>query len=225
MEGSMSEPITGLGFREPYAVTSGDGAEGSTEKEKGSAGAGTGALTERTSLFVTTPNKTYIIPTIAGRISDPRILEETYGSGLGCSVVSQNKRQFIVGREDGIYTYNLDGRGSVFAYEGSKTSIHLHESSVIIVSPPFTPSAGTHSGTIRRAAAAATTSTLAASNGNATESAKVTVFDFEMKYVAWSGVFKDGVREVFSDGEGSIYIVGGDGKVSWFLWAFTQSSC
>jgi hypothetical protein len=100
--------------------------------------------------------------------------------------------------------------GLPFCSTGPKAFIHTNRQTVIIVSPPFTPTAASASSTIRRAAASATI------NGLGTplnESAKLTIFDLENKFVAYSGVFKDGIRETFSSSD-QVFVVGGDGKVS-----------
>ncbi len=86
------------------------------------------------------------------------------------------------------------------------------QQSVVIVSPPFTPSAASASGTVRRAAATAGP-TNGSGSGSTGESAKVTVFDLENKFVAYSGVFKEGVRETFGTAD-QLFVVRGDGRVS-----------
>lgn len=87
---------------------------------------------------------------------------------------------------------------------GHKASVHTHRNYLIIVSPPFVPSATAASATVRN---------FANSNGS-TDSAdvtKVVVFDLENKLVAYTGM-SDSIRDVFSAG-GQIYILSNDGKV------------
>ena len=88
---------------------------------------------------------------------------------------------------------------------GHKSSIHTHLNYLVIISPPFFPSATSASATVRN---------LVARQPSATETdvTKVTVFDAENKLVAYSGTFKQGVREVFSQW-GMVYVLSTDGKV------------
>lgn len=89
--------------------------------------------------------------------------------------------------------------------KGSKSSIHTHLNYLVIVSPPFIPSASAASATVRNYVARS-------ANPSETDITKVTVFDPENKIVAYSGPFREGVREVISQW-GNIYILTSDGQV------------
>jgi len=89
---------------------------------------------------------------------------------------------------------------------GRKSSIHSHANYVIIVTPPFIPTAASTSATVRNFVART-------ANASETDVTKVTVFDPENKLVAYSGTFKQGVREVISQW-GNIYVLSSDGTVS-----------
>jgi len=118
-EGTAAEPITGLGFRLQNldrTVTKGGELDHERNGELGSKLAGAGSV----GLFIVTTHKTITVPTISGKGSEPRVLEET-GASLHCSVMDLEQHFLIVGREDGIYTYDTEGRGSCFAYEGGST--------------------------------------------------------------------------------------------------------
>jgi hypothetical protein len=145
-------------------------------------------------LFITTTSKTIVIPSITGRGTDPRILEEDEGAGLGCVVMDGRAKDLIVGREEGIYLYGIEGKGAVLAYEGPKASIHTHGHSLVIVSPPFSPSASSNSATVRRAASVPDPG----SSSAAAQSAKVSVFDLSNKFVSYSAVYKHGVQHVIA---------------------------
>ena len=83
--------------------------------------------------------------------------------------------------------------------------MYTHTNYLVIISPPFTPTATSASATVRNFVA----------RGQPppnTDIAKVTVFDPENKLVAYSGTFPQGVREVVSQW-GDIYILSNDGKV------------
>jgi hypothetical protein len=89
-------------------------------------------------------------------------------------------------------------------FTGHKSFVHAHLNYLVIVSPPFFPTASSTSVTVRNLALSA----------NATESdvTKVTVFDPENRLVAFSGTFKQGVREIISQW-GHIFVLTTDGKV------------
>ncbi|KAJ9101766.1 hypothetical protein QFC21_003105 [Naganishia friedmannii] len=195
-EGSLAEPITGLGFRDPLSPLY----QESEEDGSGDSGAASkGKLKDKeakvvTSLFITTTSKTIVIPSVTGRGTDPRILEESEGAGLGCVVMDGTAKDLIVGREEGIYLYGIEGKGAVLAYEGPKASIHTHGHSLVIVSPPFSPSASSNSATVRRAASVPEPG----SSSSVVQSAKVSVFDLSNKFVSYSAVHKHGVQHIIT---------------------------
>jgi len=88
---------------------------------------------------------------------------------------------------------------------GHKSAVYTHGNYLVIVSPPFFPSATSTSATVRN---------FVARNNNAgeTDITKVTVFDPENKLVAYSGTFRQGVRDVISQW-GNVYILSTDGTV------------
>jgi hypothetical protein len=88
---------------------------------------------------------------------------------------------------------------------GPKSSVHTHLNYLVIVSPPFIPTAGAASATVRHFFARTT-------KPGDTDITKVTVFDLENKLVAYSGTFPQGVREIIS-GWGKIYVLSSDGMV------------
>lgn len=88
---------------------------------------------------------------------------------------------------------------------GHKSSVHTHLNYLVIVSPPFVPTATSASATVRNLWRNESIS------GNA-DLTKVTVFDLENKFVAYSGAFQEGVRQVISQWD-QIYILPNDGKV------------
>lgn len=91
-------------------------------------------------------------------------------------------------------------------YPGTKSSIYTHTNYLVIISPPFLPSATSTSATVRNFVARGQPQPN-------TDIAKVTVFDPENKLVAFSGTFVEGVRQVVSQW-GDIYVLSNDGKVS-----------
>jgi hypothetical protein len=93
---------------------------------------------------------------------------------------------------------------------GPKLSIAVFQNNLIIVSPPFLPTATSASATVRHYVSK--TNINGESSGPA-DIAKITVFDLQNKLVAYSGTFRDGVREVVCQW-GGIFVYGGNGKVS-----------
>ncbi|KAG2019698.1 vacuolar membrane protein, variant 2 [Coprinopsis cinerea AmutBmut pab1-1] len=179
---SPTEPITGLGFKEPTDDT------------------------PSTHLFIVTTNRVLTYQ-VSGRGSggSPVTVDEI-GCGLGCATMDWRARDIVVARDEAIYLCGTDGRGACYAYEGVKSSVHTHLSYLVIVSPPFFPSASAASATVRNYVARS------GSNANETDITKVTVFDLENKLVAYSGTFRQGVREVVSQW-GKVYVLSTDGKL------------
>jgi hypothetical protein len=86
---------------------------------------------------------------------------------------------------------------------GTKSSVHIHLNYLIVISPPFIPSAASISATVRKF--------VTRTPGAAGDITKVMVFDLGNKLVAYSGTFGEGVREVVSQW-GRIYALGNDGR-------------
>ena len=192
---SPTEPITGLGFREPTDDMSGY-------------------------LYVVTTNRvlSYLVSSTSATVVDE------IGTGLGCTTMDSKAKDIIVVRDEAIYLCGIEGRGPCYAFEGAifsyskmflhsleiyskghKSFVRTHSNYLVIVSPPFFPTASSTSATVRN---------LVAHSPNATESdvTKVTVFDPENRLVAFSGTFKQGVREIISQW-GQIFVLTTDGKV------------
>ena len=93
-----------------------------------------------------------------------------------------------------------------FFFAGHKSFVLTHLNYLVIVTPPFTPTASSTSATVRNLVAANRTKV-------EEEVSKVSVFDLENKLIAHSGTFGEGVREVISQC-GKIYVLGNDGNVS-----------
>lgn len=100
---------------------------------------------------------------------------------------------------------------------GKKVAVHTHRNYMVIVSPPIAPSVTAASATVRNLAA----KSKSADNAEIT---KLTVFDLENHFVAYTGTFTTGIREVFS-AHGQIYALANDGSVDVYfsyvvtLWA------
>lgn len=181
-----TEPITGLGFREPGATGEDD--------------------SSYLYLFVTTTSRILCFQASGkGSGSTPRTVDEL-GAALGCATMDWRARNIIVARDEAIYLCSTEGRGASVAYEGYKSSVHTHLNYLVIVSPPFFPTASSASATVRNFVAKNQPS-------DRTDISKVTIFDIENKFVAYSGTFVEGVRAVISEW-GNIYVLTNDGKLT-----------
>jgi vacuolar protein sorting-associated protein 11 len=196
---SPTEPITGLGFREPFVDDAG--------------------AQHPLHLFVVTTNRVLSYPASGKGGAD--VVDEV-GAGLGCAVMDRMAREIVVAREEAIYLCGTEGRGNCYAYEGMppipsipyfellttfegpKVSVHTHLHYLIIVSPPLSAVPSSASATVRRFAMRAPEPV--------PEVTKVTLFDLENKFVALTHPFVGGVRSVVST-FGSIYVLSNSGQV------------
>jgi hypothetical protein len=115
-EGTAAEPITGLGFRFQARSHSIRPHEKLLDLTKTEA-SGRSDSSASVGIFIVTTHKTISVPIISGKGSEPRVIEDA-GAALNCSVMDCDQQMLVVGREDGIYTYDTEGRGACFAYEG-----------------------------------------------------------------------------------------------------------
>jgi len=214
------EPITGLGFREP-PVASTSSTSRAPEAEKLNVG--------QLSLFIVTTNRV-LCALVSGKGGEARTIDEL-GCGLGCAVMDWERRDMVIARDEAIYLYGPEGRGACYAYEGMharlayylfanriwtsgpKSSIAIYRHNLIIVSPPFFPSAGSTSATVRHYVSKTAGNGSDGSAVGASDIAKVTIFDLQNKLIAYSGTFRDGVREV-SFQWGELFVFGANSKLS-----------
>ncbi|KAF9073561.1 hypothetical protein BDP27DRAFT_1260105 [Rhodocollybia butyracea] len=197
---SPTEPITGLGFREPILPSLNSTPDATLKHER--------EPTDHTSpnlyLFVVTTNHVLVYQATGRGASSSATVVDEVGAALGCAVMS--RPNMIVARDEAIYMCLIEGRGNAFAYEGSKSSIHLHSSYLVIVSPPLVASASAPSSTIRKF--------VRTTGDDTSEVTKVTVFDPANKFVAYSGTFTQGVREIISAHWGDLYVLSNNGELT-----------
>lgn len=91
---SPTEPITGLGFREP-----------------------TNEIPSLYLFIITTNHVLCYQATGKGSGGVPRVVDEI-GTGLGCTCMDWRGKDVIIARDEAIYACNTDGRGNCWAYEG-----------------------------------------------------------------------------------------------------------
>ncbi|KAG7086657.1 hypothetical protein E1B28_002597 [Marasmius oreades] len=225
---SPTEPITGLGFREP-TVTSTQ----SVNQMKRNSAEENHFADPNLYLFISTTSRVLVYQATGRGSGANASVADEIGCGLGCAAMDggisaliqgesltaiqsgeaglgrgmggrDSGRAMIVAREEALYMVGIDGRGNCYAHEGQKSSIHIHSAYVVIVSPPILPTGSAASATVRNIARAGDT------EGEIT---KVTIFDPANKLVAFSGPFK-GVREVISAPWGSLYVLEDDGELT-----------
>ncbi|KAJ4493796.1 hypothetical protein C8J55DRAFT_499827 [Lentinula edodes] len=198
---SPTEPITGLGFREPISRSLSHAPDATLRHSRES----TDQTDSNLYLFIVTTNHVLVHQaTGRGAGSSSVLVVDEIGAGLGCAVMSESN--MIVARDEAIYMCAIEGRGNAFAYEGNKSAIHVHSSYLVIISPPFVASASAASATVRNF--------VRTTGDDTSEISKVTVFDHANKFVAYSGTFSQGVREIFSAPWGDLYILGNNGELT-----------
>ncbi|KAI0075983.1 hypothetical protein K474DRAFT_1663639 [Panus rudis PR-1116 ss-1] len=179
---SPTEPITGLGFREP-------------DEEN-----------PNVYLFIVTTNRVLCYQA-SGRGSGgtPAPVDEV-GCALGCAALDWHARNILVARDEAVYVCGVESRGATYAYEGQKARVHTHRNYLVMISPPFTPTASAASATVRNFVARNT-------DASSTEITKVTILDLENKFLAYTNTFTEGVRDVFSTSD-NIYLLANDGQLT-----------
>jgi len=137
--------------------------------------------------------------------------------------MNQKATDMIIAREEAIYLANTDGRGPSYALEGPKSSILTHKGYIVITSPPFVPTAGSASGTVRRFVATGKPGNVPAGTGGVGDISKVVVFDIENKYIAYSNTFRETVKDVFSCW-GRLFVLTNESTVSLALSRVSSSN-
>lgn len=103
-----------------------------------------------TTLFVSTTSRILRLGISAkGNPHHLRAVEDS-GCAVGCMTVDERTGNIIVGREDAIYYYTLDGRGPPRAYEAQKSLISVYQDYIAIISPPEAGTGVKEATTMRR---------------------------------------------------------------------------
>ncbi|KAK3990446.1 vacuolar protein sorting-associated protein 11 [Cladorrhinum sp. PSN332] len=89
-----------------------------------------------TTLFVATTSRILkLVISGKGHGQPPKTVEDE-GCGVGCMSVDKRTGEIVVGREDAVYYYTLDGRGPPTAYEAPKKLVAVYHDYIALVSPP-----------------------------------------------------------------------------------------
>lgn len=212
---SPSDPVTGLGF---HVATSGASAYRNTitnPSSRPTVAAGPTASGNVTLFIVTTHQILSYSMTPTGKAisgSPPHAtLMDDVGAALGCTTMLPSG-EIVLAKDEAIFVYGTEGRGQSYFYEGSKSAVTSYMNYLIITSPPFMPSASSQSATVRNFVRDQRSATATPSYDTSTDISKVTIFDPENKYVAYSGAFTEGVREVFCEW-GDVFVLTNDSKL------------
>lgn len=133
------------------------------------------------------------------------------GAALGCTTMLPSG-EIVLAKDEAIFVYGTEGRGQSYFYEGSKSAVTSYMNYLIITSPPFMPSASSQSATVRNFVREQRSAAANPSYDTSTDISKVTIFDPENKFVAYSGAFTEGVREVFCEW-GDVFVLTNDSKL------------
>jgi hypothetical protein len=175
---ASTDSVTGLGFREPFASED--------------------PSTENLYLFIVTLGQVLSYQVTGRGAGYPPVAVDDLGADTRCAQMNQKSTDMIIAREEAIYLANTDGRGPSYALEGPKSSILTHKGYIVVTSPPFVPTAGSASGTVRRFVATGKPGNVPTGTGGVGDISKVVVFDIENKYIAYSNTFRETVKDVFS---------------------------
>lgn len=97
-------------------------------------------------LIVATPSK--IVSFSKNGKSAPSTIADT-GANLNCTVITSTGK-LVVGRDEALFVYGPDGREGTWAYEGPKLALYTAHNYLVIVSPPFAPTAASAYPTVRQ---------------------------------------------------------------------------
>ena len=170
------EPVTGVEFREGSKITT---------------------------LYLSTTGRILTLIVLGrGQGQPARVLEEA-GCSVGCMTVDRRSGDIVVVRDDAIYYYGPNGRGSCYAYEGPKTLVSIYKDYIALVSPPQS-TASSKTSALRRFG-----STQA---DNLFDATTFTLLDTDLKYVAHTESMVSQVKALFVEW-GDLFVLTLDGKV------------
>ncbi|GAA6007958.1 hypothetical protein JCM11491_006556 [Sporobolomyces phaffii] len=155
------------------------------------------------------------------------------GVGRGVGDEGETAERMVVARDEAIYVYGSDGREGCWAYEGPKSAIFAIQATsadsttslsstslptpyLAIITPPQRSTLSSQSKTIRQHASRSNTNFGSPAVSQDEQVSKVTIFDPENKFVAFTAAYGDGGS---SEGAGIRQIVEAWGAI----WVLTDS--
>lgn len=155
-----------------------------------------------TTLYVATTNRILKLVISGKGQGQPARVVEDQGCNAGCMSVDKRTGDIVVGRDNMIYYYGVDGRGNCWAFEGPKELVDTYHDYIVISSPP--------------ARNTTKTSTISRFGGGDTddlfESSTLTLADAELRLIAHSESIVSKVRFTFVLGR-DLFTITQDGKV------------
>ncbi|PHH89589.1 hypothetical protein CDD83_5702 [Cordyceps sp. RAO-2017] len=157
-----------------------------------------------TTLFVSTTSRIIKLGlSRKGQGMPPKTVEDA-GCAVGCMTIDRDTGQVIVARDDAIYTYTLEGRGPLRAYESPKSMIALYENYVALACPSSNASSRDPDAMRRRFGGSATDALFSASS--------FILLDTDLRVIAHTGTLISPVRFIFSVW-GNLFTIDQEGKV------------
>ena len=157
-----------------------------------------------TTLFVVTTSRFLkLVISGKGQGQPPKTVEDS-GCAVGCMTVDKRTGEIVIGRDDAIYYYTIDGRGPPRAYETPKSLLSTYSTYVAVVAPPANTPMG-DSDKIRRRFGADTLFT----------SSTFTLLETDLRLIAHSESLITQVRAIFQIW-GDLFTLTQNGKVRKF---------
>eukprot|EP01133_Synstelium_polycarpum_P001183 gene1183-1361_t len=147
-------------------------------------------------LFVVTTSNVYTY----SRGDQETIIDEE-GGDFGNFVMSDDQVP-IIGRQDAIYFYNVEGRGPCFGFSGTKTKLLWFRSYLVVIGHESTSTIG-FPGSLG--------SPTSPSGSSFSKNAVLNIYDLKNKYLGFTDKF-EGVSHIASEW-GSIFIFTSDGRL------------
>ncbi|KAH7922180.1 hypothetical protein BV22DRAFT_1037818 [Leucogyrophana mollusca] len=122
---SPTEPITGLGFKEPSDDD------------------------QNLHLFIVTTNGVWSYHVSGKGSGGSSVIIDEVGCGLGCATMDWHAKNILLARDDAIYECGTNGRVTSYVYEGRKSSVHTHLHYLVLISSPINPGTSSVSATSR----------------------------------------------------------------------------
>ncbi|KAJ3193262.1 Vacuolar protein sorting-associated protein 11, partial [Entophlyctis luteolus] len=173
--------ITGLGFKEQQSPKT----EGPMQ----------------TLLYITTPSSVLMCDSTSSK-EILTTIDERYGAELSCGIPTPFRdpcAAMVTARNDGIYFYDANGRGSCFMIESEKTMISWFRNYLVVVSRPSMQTSVSTLG--RKSVTSPKTSSFSIKKTEVDEADEpglgtvLTVYDLRCKFIAFHGVFDTGVAK------------------------------
>lgn len=155
-----------------------------------------------TTLYVSTTNRILKLVISGKGQGQPARVVEDQGCGARCMTVESNTGEIIVGRNEMICYYTLEGRGSCLAFDGAKSLVDTFEDYIAVVSTPSKP---TNTSTVARAFGLSKVDDIF-------NTSTFTLLDGDLRFIAHSEYMVSTIRFLFTLGR-DLYSITEGGKL------------